>query len=114
MRTKGDSFMMIFTDGSGTLELMLNVPDILSVPPSGPADDAVGLLEEIPYIAKQLDALGHDAMARFLSEYGTWTPEELADVKATRQRVLWLAAAGLREEIWEMDMFSVLTEEVDL
>lgn len=110
-RTKGDSFVMFFM--SGNLELMLSVPDILSVPASGPADDAVESLEKTPYIARQLDALGHDAMVRFLTEYGTWTPEELADVKATRQRVVWLAAASLREEIVELGMLSVLTEGVE-
>lgn len=71
--------------------------DIASVPQQGAADEAIAALAQVPRIAAQLDRIGHAAMASELSEYGAWTPEELADETTTRERFLWCAVCDVRE-----------------
>jgi hypothetical protein len=63
----------------------------------GRCDEDVAAIASLPYVAAQLDKLGHERMARELDEYGAWSPEELADVQATRERFVWIAAGDIVE-----------------
>lgn len=109
-RPVADLFLMNFTDGSGVFEVLMNVSDVLSVPQSGDAADAVEALVATPYLAKQLDTHGPDAIREFLRPYGAWNTEELADDAQNRRRCLWLVAGGLHDELFAADMLDVMQE----
>lgn len=65
----------------------------------GPCDADVMALSKVPAIARQLAALDPSAVRAELREYGAWTEEELADHAQNLQRVLWIAAGNIKEEL---------------
>lgn len=65
----------------------------------GQCDDDVAALVDAPNIARQLDAINPQAIARELREYGAWGAEELADDAANRARIVWIAAGNIVEEM---------------
>lgn len=62
--------------------------------PGQPADDAVA------HWTPRIDWTGTDpeSIRAELREYGAWTPEQLADDVANRERIVWIAAGVLSEE----------------
>lgn len=50
-------------------------------------------------IAKQLDAIGPEAIRQELQEYGAWDADELANDDDNRRRIVWIAACDIREEL---------------
>lgn len=64
----------------------------------GACDDDVAYLARLPHIVRQLDDIGHEAMAAELAEYGAWDADELADENATRERFLWVACGNIVDE----------------
>jgi len=59
----------------------------------------VAAARQIPYIAKQLNALGPETVRKELHEYDAWDETDLADHDANLDRVLWLAASSIVDEI---------------
>ena len=49
-------------------------------------------------IARQLDKIGPEKIAKELDEYGCWDEAELADEAANRSRIVWMAACDIAEE----------------
>lgn len=65
---------------------------------AGDCEGAARYWVDRPEIAAQLEAIGHEAMARALRECGAWTDEELADEEWTRLRAVWVAAGSVIED----------------
>ena len=65
----------------------------------GQCDDDVLCLSKVPAIARQLAAIDPEAIALELDEYGAWDAAELADNTANRQRILWIAACNILDEL---------------
>jgi hypothetical protein len=62
---------------------------------SGACDDDVAHWK--PILKLKIDP---ELLARELQEYGAWDAEELADHEANLDRIIWLAASDLSEEIF--------------
>ena len=71
--------------------------------PGKDATEDVKNLLELPTIKRQLKRIGAETIKAELSEYGAWDSEELADVEANKQRIVWIAACNIREELYEKE-----------
>lgn len=65
----------------------------------GPCDSDVAHLVNLPAIRRQLDKIAPDAIAAELAEYGAWDDVELADHDQNRQRIIWIAAGNIVDEL---------------
>jgi hypothetical protein len=88
-----------FTSSSGRIELQMTLEQAKSASHSGSCDDDVKALSQLPEIAKQLDEINPTILSAELKEYGAWSAEELADHSQNIQRILWLAASDIREQL---------------
>jgi hypothetical protein len=61
--------------------------------------DVKALLEGDPDIGAQLDKIGAGTIRDELVRYGCWDDEELKDDVANRNRIVWLAAGHISEEV---------------
>lgn len=66
----------------------------------GRCDDDVEALSRDPAIRKALDSLPVDKVREELRDHG-WDEEELNDHEANLQRILWLAAGNIADELDE-------------
>jgi len=82
----------------GTIELALTLEQAQSASRSGQCDEDIRELSRVPEVAEQLAQVDTEHLVRELKEYGLWSPDELADRDQNLQRLLWLAACGIREE----------------
>ena len=87
-----------FSTGSGRIELEMTVEQAASVSHSGPCDDDVVALSEVPEIKKQLDKIDTELLKNELSEYGAWDDTELSDHNQNIQRILWIAGCDIDEQ----------------
>lgn len=78
--------------------LDMELDDALAASHQGECDADVAQIIRLPYIAKQLDAIGPDTIRKELREYGAWDADELADDEANRERIAWIAAGNIRED----------------
>lgn len=69
--------------------------------PGQAADEPVSIVIAKPYVAKQLAAIGPDAIRAELTEYGAWDATELANDDDNRSRIIWIAAGNIREEQYQ-------------
>ena len=67
----------------------------------GTCDDDVKALSELPQIKRQFKKINPADIAKELQEYGAWDEVELSDHDQNIQRILWIAAGNIREEIKE-------------
>lgn len=65
----------------------------------GRCDEDVAALVREPEIVSQLDAINPDTLRAELKEYGAWDANELADDAQNRQRIVWLAAGQISDEL---------------
>jgi hypothetical protein len=65
----------------------------------GQCDDDVAALVKHPKIARQLRKLDRDKLRAELKEYGAWDDEQLADDAQNLQRIVWIAAGNIVEEL---------------
>lgn len=65
----------------------------------GPCDSDVRDLLNDRKIARQLDKIAPEKIAAELKEYGAWDETELADHQANRERIIWIAASDISEEL---------------
>jgi hypothetical protein len=63
------------------------------------SEDVRALIRYNKSIARQLDKLSPDDIRAELKEYGAWDTEELADDEKNRERILWIAAGNISEEM---------------
>lgn len=85
-------------DGTYGIEIEMPQAMIDDLTAAGECEEAARYWVGRSEIAAQLDAIGHEAMARALRECGAWTDEELADEEWTRLRAIWIAAGCVIEE----------------
>lgn len=83
------------------LELKMTKEQARSASHQGQCDDDVEALSRVPAIAKQLAALDPEKLRSELRGYGAWDADELADHDQNLQRILWLAAGQIVEEMAE-------------
>ena len=88
-----------WSTGSGLIELQFNVADIEAINPSGLQDYAIKALSLKPYIRRQTDLIDADLLFSVLKEYGVWDDLELRDHSKNVQRILWIAANDVKEEM---------------
>lgn len=67
----------------------------------GPCDEDVKALLKDARIGIQLDRIGPDKIRAELKEWGAWDEQELADNEANKERIVWIAAGNIREEVEE-------------
>lgn len=68
---------------------------------SGPCDDDVERARQMPEIKAELSKIDPDQLRKELKEYGAWTDQELADHNVNLDRILWLAAGQIMDELYE-------------
>jgi len=62
-------------------------------------DDDVMALSRAPKIARQLRALDPADVRAELAEYGAWDDAELSDHAQNLQRILWIAAGNISDDL---------------
>lgn len=92
-----------FTNSSGLVNILLPGGAVLDIAQSGPADTAVALWRTDERIAKELEEITDEELRNDLREYGAWDDEELEDREANLDRLLWLAAWDIAENVWSGD-----------
>lgn len=92
-----------FSSSSGRIELCMTADDAHGASHQGQCDDDVRALSRDPEIAAQLERIDPALLAAELKEYGAWEPHELADHKQNLQRILWLAAGDITEELLQQE-----------
>jgi hypothetical protein len=90
---------MWWTESLGRIELQMTRVQAESCSHPGPCDDDVSALRKVPAIKRQLDKLKPDVVAACLKETGGWGVEELSDHEANLDRLLWIAACDISEEL---------------
>jgi len=90
---------MWWTSSCGRIELRILRKQAEACSHQGPCDDDVEALSKEPAIAEQLEAIDPEILRCELREYGAWDDKELADHEQNLQRVLWIAAGDINEDI---------------
>lgn len=90
---------MYWTTGSGKIELNITKAQAQSAAHQGRCDNDVKALSEVPAIRRQLAKLDPALVSAELREYGAWDDAERADHEQNLQRILWIAASDIREEV---------------
>ena len=66
---------------------------------SGDCEADVKRWLEDPELKKELSEISPDQLKQELDEYGAWSEEELKSHADNLQRILWLAAGNLMDEM---------------
>lgn len=82
-------------------EIRMTRAQALGASHQGRCDEDVAALLAVPAIARQLDLIRPELIRRELREYGAWDETELADDAMNRERIVWLAAGNIHDEIDE-------------
>lgn len=83
---------------SGRGSLCLPIDEARAVSAPGQCAAKVAGLLACDWVAAQVDAIGADEVRAHLGELGGWDTVELADDRANRARVLWVACGDLRDQ----------------
>lgn len=67
----------------------------------GQCYDDVKYLLTLPKIKKQLSKISDDDLVSELKEYGAWDNEELKNRNDNEERIIWISAGNIVEEINE-------------
>ena len=88
---------MIYTTGSGKIEIEITKKQALKGYHSGQCDQDIAELRRIPAIKRQLAKIDEAVLIDELKHWGAWTGEELQDHEENLDRFLWLACADIVE-----------------
>ena len=86
-----------FYSNSGRFGLQLTYADAQHGHHPGQCDADIAELLTVPYIARQLADIPHDALADELREYGAWDNQELENHSDNLSRILWIACGDIVE-----------------
>ena len=86
-----------WSSGSGRIELPLYRREYMSVPMSGPADDAIAALMTDERIMRRFDKWSDELLAEELRGYGAWDNEEPSIRVDNIARILWIACLDIQE-----------------
>lgn len=67
---------------------------------SGQCDSDIEVCRMLPYVKKQLDVIDPIKLAKELNEYGAWDDTELSNHNLNIDRILWIAANNISDEIY--------------
>jgi len=70
-----------------------------SVSHQGQCDEDVKELLKDKIFLRQFKKIDSESIAAELQEYGAWDKEELKDIEANLERITWIAACNIVEEI---------------
>lgn len=93
---------MYYSTSSGRIELNITRNDAHTGYHQGQCDDDVAGLLNKPSIRRQMDKLDPKLIREELAEWGAWDDEDLKDHEQNKARMLWLACAGIVEELAEV------------
>lgn len=85
--------------GSGRITLMLRIGDARRAAHPGQCDHDVCELMRVPYVKRQVECWPPAVVEQELREYGAWSDSELSDHEVNVQRLLWLLAADVVEQV---------------
>ena len=88
---------MIYTTGSGKIEIEITKKQAIKGYHSGQCDQDIAELRQIPAIKRQLAKIDKAVLINELMEYGAWDEEELQNHEENLGRILWLACAEIVE-----------------
>lgn len=89
---------LIWSDGSGVLNLSFTRAQVYSVPCQGSADEAVHKLSLMPSILIQFAFMSDSFLRSILRPYGAWEDKELEDRQDNIHRLIWIACLDIQEE----------------
>lgn len=81
------------------IELKLTKEQAHTASHQGQCDDDVDYVSRIPAVARQLAKIDPATLRAELKGYGAWDEEELADHDQNLQRLVWIAAGDIVEEL---------------
>lgn len=81
-------------------EIQMTKEQAHSVSHMGQCDADVDILLEDPKIKRQMKKIPDEKLAAELKEYGAWDEKDLADRKANEQRIVWIAAGNIIEDLY--------------
>ena len=88
---------MIYTTGSGKIEIEITKKQAIKGYHSGQCDQDIAELRQIPAIKRQLARINKAVLIDELKHWGAWAEEELQDHDENLDRFLWLACADIVE-----------------
>ena len=88
---------MIYTTGSGKIELQITKKQAQKGYHSGQCDQDIAELRQIPAIKRQLAKIDEAVLVDELKHWGAWSDEELQNHGENLYRILWLACADIVE-----------------
>ena len=88
---------MIYTTGSGKIEIEITKKQALKGYHSGQCDQDIAELRRVPAIKRQLAKIDKSVLIDELKHWGAWTDEELQNHKENLDRFLWLACSDIVE-----------------
>lgn len=88
---------MIYTTGSGKIEIEITKKQALRGYHSGQCDQDIAELRQIPVIKRQLAKIDKAVLIDELKRWGAWADEELQNHDENLDRFLWLVCAGIVE-----------------
>ena len=88
---------MIYTTGSGKIEIEITKKQALKGYHSGQCDQDIEGLRKDHKIANQLKMIDSEVLREELRHWGAWNDEELANHEHNLDRILWLACADIVE-----------------
>lgn len=71
----------------------------LSCSHPGPCDNDVEVLLKAKKIRQQLDKISDYDLRSELKEWGAWSDEELTNRQKNEQRIVWIAACNIKDDI---------------
>ncbi len=96
MATKNQTFTAYF-NYIDCITLTLNIVNACSH--SGQCDNDVKMCMQLPEIISQLNKIGSHQLIKELQQYGAWDMDELQDHQANLERILWIAANNIQDEM---------------
>ena len=88
---------MIYTTGSGKIEIEITKKQALKGYHSGQCDQDIAELRRIPAIKRQIAKIDKAVLIDELRHWCAWDDEELQDHEENLDRFLWLACADIVE-----------------
>lgn len=81
----------------GSITLPLDV--VKNCSHSGPCDEDIKRAMELPEIKAELAEIDPEQLRKELAEYGAWDDKELSDHTENLERILWIAAGNISDEM---------------
>jgi len=80
-------------------EIQMTKKQALSASHSGDCESDVNSLLKLPAIKQQLKKIPDDTLQDELREYGAWDDEQLKNRHDNEQRIIWLAAGNIADDL---------------